>query len=51
MQQQTCKADHTDYVDDELHNEKLLNEGHSAYESRRGDLPLEIGRASCRERV
>jgi hypothetical protein len=39
-QQQTCKTDHTDYVDDELHDEKLLNEGHSAYESRRGDLPL-----------
>ena len=40
MQQQTCKVDHTDYDDERPHIDKLLQEGHSAYESRRGDLPL-----------
>src|SRR5208282_6673942 len=35
--QQTCKVD---YDDDGPHGDRLLKEGHSAYESRRGDLPL-----------
>ena len=39
-QQLTCKTDYTDYDDDGSHKETLLKEGHSAYESRRGDLPL-----------
>ena len=36
-QQQTCKVD---YDDDGPHRDDMLKEGHSAYESRRGDLPM-----------